>query len=153
MPIRPARLQGISTDHSKSRQHKTFFRIANFGPHHISENIRFAATGCARAGATQEFQRKIRFNIIIPPDGQFFANQLNILWLDPHREDCSRPSRRRSILDTVAASQSDRRARTKDRCPNAHQSRALFNRNRKIVTHTHGKFRQLDLAVPHEAVA
>jgi hypothetical protein len=85
VPIVPPRLQGITADDIETRQLKTSRPIAHVGPGDVAEHIRFPAARRARAGSAKELQIKIRFHSVIPLNGEFVSDLLDVGWLKTHR--------------------------------------------------------------------
>jgi hypothetical protein len=86
MAVAPAWLQGVTANDIKTIQLKAFSSVGYGGPADVADNIRFAAAGRAWAGATKDFQVQIRFGLVIPLNGQFVPNLLNVRRLQGHRE-------------------------------------------------------------------
>ena len=84
VPIVPARLQGITADDIETRQLKTSRRIAHVRPGDVAEHIRFPAARRARTGTAKELQIKIRFRSVIPLNGEFVSDLLDVGWLKTH---------------------------------------------------------------------
>ena len=84
MAIGPVRLEGIATDQLPAHEVKARGGIAHVRPRDIAENIRLAAARRARTGAPKTLQGQIRFQAIVPLDGELVTDQLHILQLYPH---------------------------------------------------------------------
>ena len=84
MAVAPAWLQGVSADDIKTIELKAFRREGHGGSDDIAENVRFAAAGRTRAGATKDFQIQIRFGVVIPLNSQFVPDLLNVCRLQRH---------------------------------------------------------------------
>src|SRR4051812_24760153 len=85
MSIGPHGLNRIPAYQRPASQFKTSRGVANTRTHHIAEDIRFASAGCTRTGASQKLQRKKRLRAIVPLDGEFAANELQVLRLQAHQ--------------------------------------------------------------------
>ena len=74
--VAPAWLQGVSADDIKTIELKAFRRVGHGGSEDIAENVRLAAAGRTRAGATKDFQSQIRFGVVIPLNSEFVPDLL-----------------------------------------------------------------------------
>lgn len=84
MPVSPARLHGITADEVKAGKLKTLWRVADIRSRNIAENIRLASTCSARTGTAEQFQAEIRFRVVIPLNGEFVSDLLDIFRLQTH---------------------------------------------------------------------
>jgi hypothetical protein len=82
--ISPLELQSVSSYWDKTFQNETAGRVSDRRSYNTSQNVGLAATGCARAGATQEFQLEKRFRAVIPSDGKLTSDLLHIYELQRH---------------------------------------------------------------------
>ena len=81
MSICPNRLNGIATHMGKPDQLECRRRQLSFGIFmNIPQDIRFTLAAGAGTPSPQRFQRNETFIPVIPFDGQFLANQLNVQW-------------------------------------------------------------------------
>src|SRR5215471_16758196 len=82
--IRPMGLQCIAANQSKSKKFEAFLCVARVWTHNASEHIRLAAASRARARAPQQFEFQKRFGAVIPGNGQFVSDLLDVAWLKWH---------------------------------------------------------------------
>jgi len=82
--VAPAWLQGVSADDIKTIELKAFRSVGHSGSDDVAENVRFAAAGRTRAGATKDLQIEIRFGVVIPLNSQFVPDLLNVCRLQRH---------------------------------------------------------------------
>jgi hypothetical protein len=53
----------------------------------LTEHIRFAAASRARARAPQQVEFQKRFGAVVPGNGQFVSDLLDVAWLKSHNAD------------------------------------------------------------------
>jgi hypothetical protein len=71
-------LQSVTANYVESREFKTVFRITDLRAKNVSQDIGFAATPGAGACPPQKLQIKIGFAAVIPADGEFVPDLLNV---------------------------------------------------------------------------
>ena len=76
--IRPPRLNCVTADKLKIDQLETVVRVAHAWSQNISQNIRLATARRARTGASEELEIEIRFRPVIPLNGEFASDLLNV---------------------------------------------------------------------------
>src|SRR5262249_1585786 len=84
MSIGPAELQCIAADKVESEKLKALVGMAYIRTHNMTEHIRFAAARCARACAPHQFEFYKRFGAIVPGNGQFVPDLLDVRWFKSH---------------------------------------------------------------------
>jgi len=82
MSVSPRGLKGVTADRGEPRQLKClrvecFFRV----PVNIPHNVGLAFAAGARAMPAEFFEGNKRFLAVIPFNGQFAANVLNVQWV------------------------------------------------------------------------
>jgi hypothetical protein len=82
--ISPLWLQGIATDQLPSGKFETLGRVSHIRPGNIAQHIRLATARSARAGPPQTLKGKVGFFAIIPLQGEFFPDELNVLRRKAH---------------------------------------------------------------------
>jgi hypothetical protein len=85
--IGPTGLQCITAHQIKSKELETFGSVGHMRTHNVTEHIRLAAASRARARAPQRFEFEKRFRAVIPRDGQFISDLLNVTGLQTHLTD------------------------------------------------------------------
>jgi hypothetical protein len=58
--------------------------VAHVRTNNLAEHIRLAAANRARTRAPQQFEFQKRFGAVIPGNGQFVSNLLDVAWLKSH---------------------------------------------------------------------
>src|SRR6476469_7174167 len=94
--IRPAGLQCVTAHQVESHKLEALIGVAHIRTHNLTEHIRLAAASRARAGAPQQFEFQKRFGAVIPGNGQFVSDLLDVAWLKSHFPDSSFKERRLS---------------------------------------------------------
>ena len=84
MSIRPTGLQCITAHEIESDKLEAFVRLAHMWTHNLTEHIRFAAASRARTRAAQQFNFQKRFGAVIPGNGQFVSDLLDIIRFKSH---------------------------------------------------------------------
>jgi hypothetical protein len=84
MPICPPRLQRVTAYQIEAGQLKTFVGVAHLWAREIAEYIRFAATRCAWAGASERFELDKGFGAVLPGNGKLVSYLLNVGRLQAH---------------------------------------------------------------------
>src|SRR5215472_5231560 len=84
MSVSPARLQSITTHQIESDKLKALVCVSHMRAHNLTEHIRLAAANRARTRATQSFKFQKRFGAVIPGNGQFVSDLLDIAGLKSH---------------------------------------------------------------------
>jgi hypothetical protein len=97
-------LHSVTADNVETGELKAVFRVAHpaWAGHDIAENVRFAAARRARASAPQERQLKKGFRAVVPLNGKFIADLLDVGWFQTHGLFATgriRPSANRSYHD------------------------------------------------------
>jgi hypothetical protein len=82
--ISPTGLQCITTHEIESDEVEAFIAIAHMRTHNLTEHIRLTATSCAWARAPQQSEFQKRFRAIVPRNGEFVSDLLDIAWLQTH---------------------------------------------------------------------
>jgi len=82
--IRPTGLQCITAHEIESDKLEAFVRVAHVRTQNVTEHIRFAAARRARARAPQQFKFQKRFGTVIPDNGQFVSDLLDIIRFKSH---------------------------------------------------------------------
>jgi hypothetical protein len=82
--IRPTGLQGITAHEMESEKFEAFVRVAHMRTHNLTEHIRLAAARRARARAAQQFKFQKRFGAVIPGNGQFVSDLLDVPRIKSH---------------------------------------------------------------------
>src|SRR3954447_1923332 len=141
MSVGPAGLQCITAHHIESDELETFLGVAHIRTDNLPEHIRFAAASRARTRTSEQFNFQKRFSAVIPGNGQFVSDLLDVRWFKSHFPDSSwsggLPAAEGDLEIAFPCS-----ALTKNGCSNAHQCRALVDSNCKILRHAHRKMRQ-----------
>jgi hypothetical protein len=84
MAIAPHRLQSIAADNLKSDKPKAVVGIIDIRPKDVPKNIRLATARSAWTGATKELQIEIRLRAVIPTNGQFITDLLDVCRFQRH---------------------------------------------------------------------
>jgi len=84
MSVSPTGLYRITARQIESDKLKALPGIAHMWTHNVTENVQLAATRSARARASQQLEFQKRFGGVIPGNGQFIANLLNVVWFKSH---------------------------------------------------------------------
>src|SRR5215475_10495539 len=87
MSVGPAGLQCITAHELESKKGETLVRIANMRTDHLTEHIRLATTGGAWTRAPQQFKFQKRFDPVVPGNGQFLSDLLDVGGLQTHLPD------------------------------------------------------------------
>src|SRR6266446_3673302 len=82
--IRPTGLQCITAHQIESDKLEAFVGVAHMRTHNLTEHIWLAATSRARTRAPQQFKFQKRFGAVIPGNGQFVSDLLDVAWLKSH---------------------------------------------------------------------
>src|SRR5882672_10052289 len=82
--IRPTGLQCIAADEIESDKLEALLRVAHLRTHNLTEHIRLAAASRARTRATQQFKFQKRFGAVIPGNGQFVSDLLDVARIKSH---------------------------------------------------------------------
>ena len=82
--IGPAGLQSITAHQIESDGLKAFVRVAHVRTQNETEHIRLPAASRARARAPQQFKLQKRFSAVIPGNGQFVPDLLDIIRFKSH---------------------------------------------------------------------
>jgi hypothetical protein len=82
--IRPTGLQCITAHEIESDKLEAFVRVAHMWTHNLTEHIRLPAASRARARAPQQFKFQKRFGAVIPGNGQFVSDLLDIIRFKSH---------------------------------------------------------------------
>jgi hypothetical protein len=91
--IPPTGLQCITSHKIESNELKTFVGMAHMRTQNVTEHIRLAAASRARARAPQQFEFQKRFSAVVPRNGQFVSDLLDVRWLKSHFPDSSSKER------------------------------------------------------------
>src|SRR5213592_4304908 len=83
--VAPARLNCVTTDNIETGQLKTAFRVTYVRSHNVSENVGLAAAGRAWARAPEKLQIEIRFDPVVPLNGELISDLLNVRRLQTHK--------------------------------------------------------------------
>src|SRR4029077_15733793 len=94
--VAPTGLECITAHKIESNEVEALLGVAHMRSHNLTEHIRLAAASRARAGAPQQFEFQKRFGAVIPGNGQFFSDLLDVAWLKSHFPDSSFKERRLS---------------------------------------------------------
>ncbi len=119
--IAPSGLQCITAHQIESDKLKALPGIADMRTHNETEHIRLAAAGRAGTRAPQQFEFQKRLGAIVPGNGEFVSDLLDVVWFKSHLKSESLFGHGLGLLLL--------RTLTKDRRADAHQCRALFNSN------------------------
>jgi hypothetical protein len=87
--VAPDWLQGVTADGLKSGEKKTVVGITDpalAGADDVSEDIRLAPASSAWARSAEELQVEIRLGPVIPADGQFAADLLDVRRFQAHAD-------------------------------------------------------------------
>ena len=86
MSVRPARLQCIPAHLIESDKLEAFVGVAHVRAHDITKHVRLAPASCARATAPQQFEFQKRFGAVVPGNGEFVSDLLDVAGLKRHCE-------------------------------------------------------------------
>jgi hypothetical protein len=78
MAVAPGGLESIAADKIPAAKLKTLVAVTNSWPDDFTHHVRLAAAGRARAGAAQEAERQKGLAPVIPLDGEFSPDLLDI---------------------------------------------------------------------------
>jgi hypothetical protein len=78
-------LQCIPTHQIESKKLEALAGIGHRGTINMTQHIRFAAAGGAWTSAPQQFEFQKRFCAIVPGNGQFVSDLLNVAGLKAHQ--------------------------------------------------------------------
>ena len=78
MSVRPVRLQRITAYKLKSDKVEALATVAHIRTHNVAKHVRLTAAGRARARAAQQFEFQKRFSAVIPGNGQFVSDLLDL---------------------------------------------------------------------------
>ena len=78
------RLHGITAHQVETGQPKTAVRIFYGRPGDVTQDIGFSAASCAWAGAAKKRKIEIRFGAVVPLNGKFVSDLLNVGWFQAH---------------------------------------------------------------------
>src|SRR6266404_4871359 len=92
--IGPTGLQCITADEIESGKLEALVRVAHMRTHNLTEHIRLAAASRARTRAPQQFNFQKRFGAVIPGNGQFVSDLLEVAGFKSHFADSSFKERR-----------------------------------------------------------
>src|ERR1700745_1121431 len=84
MSVAPTGLQCITANQIESDELEALVRVFYVRTHNLSEHIRLAATSRARARTPQQFKFEKRLGAVLPGNGQFVSDLLNVRWLKSH---------------------------------------------------------------------
>jgi hypothetical protein len=82
--IRPTGLQCITAHEIESDKREAFVRVAHVRTQNVTEHIRLAAARRAGTRAPQQFKFQKRFGTVIPGNGQFVSDLLDIIRFKSH---------------------------------------------------------------------
>ena len=84
MSVGPAGLQCITAHQIASDKLETLVGVTHLRTHNLPEHIRLAAASRARTRVPQQFKFQKRFGAVIPGNGQFVSDLLDVRWLQAH---------------------------------------------------------------------
>ena len=84
MTVAPGRLERIATDEIPAAKLETLVGVTDVRPNDLAHYIRLATAGRAGAGRAQEAERKKGFAPVVPFDGEFVPDLLDVLRLEAH---------------------------------------------------------------------
>src|SRR4029077_8947302 len=96
MSVGPAGLECITAHQIESDELEALVGVAHIRTHDLTEHIRLAAASRAWARAPQQFKFQKRFGAVIPGNGQFVTDLLDVAWFKSHFSDSSFKERRPS---------------------------------------------------------
>ena len=82
--IRPTGLHCVTAHEIESDKLEAFVRVAHVRTRNVTEHIRLAAARRARTRAPQQFKFQKRFGPVIPGNGQFVSDLLDIIRFKSH---------------------------------------------------------------------
>src|SRR5207244_12216535 len=82
--IRPTGLQCITAHEIESDKLEAFIGVAHMRTRNLTELIRLAAASRARTSAPQQFKFQKRFGAVIPGNGQFVSDLLDVARFKSH---------------------------------------------------------------------
>src|SRR6478672_10691523 len=82
--VGPAGLDCITAYQIESDELEALFGVADIRTHNLTEHIRFAPASRAWACAPQQFEFQKRFGAVIPGNGQFVSDLLDVRWRKSH---------------------------------------------------------------------
>src|SRR6184192_297768 len=92
--VRPTGLECITAHEIESDKLEALVGVAHMRTHNLTEHIRLAAASRARTCTPQQFKFQKRFGAVIPGNGQFASNLLDVARFKSHFPDCSFKERR-----------------------------------------------------------
>ena len=84
VPVSPTGLQCIPAHQIESDKLEALVGVAHMRTHNLTEHIRLAAASRARTRAPQQFKFQKRFGAVIPGNGQFVSDLLDIIRFKSH---------------------------------------------------------------------
>ena len=148
MSVGPAGLQCITAHEIESDKFEALVGVTYMRPHNFTEHIRLAAATCARTSAPQQFEFQERFCAVIPRNGQFVSDLLDVRWLESHFRGFFFQGAGADLKIALSCS-----SLTKDCRADAYQRCALVNCDWKVICHAHRKLRQFHVEFRLERVA
>ena len=82
--VGPAWLDCITAHQIESGELEALVGVAHMRTRNLTEHIRLATASRARACAPQQFEFQKRFGAVIPGNGQFVSDLLDVRWLKSH---------------------------------------------------------------------
>src|SRR6266550_5236275 len=82
--IRPTGLECITAHEIESDKFEALVGVAHMRTHNLTEHIRLAAASRARTCAPQQLKFQKRFGAVIPANGQFVSDLLDVGGLQTH---------------------------------------------------------------------
>jgi hypothetical protein len=82
--VGPTRLECITAHQIESDKLEALVGVAHMRTHNLTEHIRLAAASRARARAPQQFELQKRFSAVIPGNGQFVSDLLDVARFKSH---------------------------------------------------------------------
>ena len=103
MSVGPARLDCITAYQIESDELEALFGVAHIRTHNLAEHVRFAAASRAWARAPPQFKFQKRFRAVIPSNGQFVSDLLDIAGFKSHHRQltncqCARQDSQKTTL-------------------------------------------------------
>ena len=84
MPIHPFRLDGVPAHGSATPQSKTFRAEFYLPSINVAEKVFFPGTNSTRALFSQEIEREVAFNSVIPTQSKLIANDGHVFQTELH---------------------------------------------------------------------
>ncbi len=84
VPVSPTGLQCIPAHQIQSDKLEALVGVAHMRTQNLTQHIRLASASCARARAPQQFEFHKRFRAVIPGNGQFVSDLLDIAGFKSH---------------------------------------------------------------------